>query len=151
MTPEPYCDPVRDAEWYETESWTDAEEPSLVRGHFQSRPRFLELWQPLANQRPGFDPYISNMFHAYADEWENETKHLSSTTKRVMHPSYQAIIGMGPVVVPLLLRDLEKTHRMWFWALSAITRENPVRPTDAGNVPKMVAAWTDWGRRTGRL
>ncbi len=36
--------------------------------------------------------------------------HHSSTTVRNNHPACQEIIGVGEAVVPLLLRDLEKTR-----------------------------------------
>ena len=150
MIPLPYCEPVRDAEWHEAESWKDNDEQSAVK-ELRAHLRFLELWERLAKKEHDFDPYLSNVLQAHADKWEQETKHLSSTSKRVMHPSYQSIIGMGPDVVPLLLRDLERTHRMWFWALTAITGENPVNPGDAGDVRKMVRAWLEWGKRTGRI
>jgi hypothetical protein len=150
MIPVPYCDPVRDSEWHEAESWKDNEEQSAAQA-LRAHRRFVELWEHLAKKEREVAPYVSNILQTHINKWEEETKHLSSTTKRVMHPSYQSIIGMGPVVVPLLLRDLEKTHRLWFWALSAITGENPVNPEDAGDIRKMVRAWIDWGKRTGRI
>ena len=48
--------------------------------------------------------------------------------------SYQKIIGMGPAVVPLILSELETEPDHWFWALEAITDENPVSESDAGDV-----------------
>jgi hypothetical protein len=60
------------------------------------------------------------------------------------HPAYQEIIGLGPDVVPFLLRDLEKTQRHWFIALRRLTGANPIPPTAAGNVPKMIEAWRQW-------
>ena len=39
---------------------------------------------------------------------------------------------------------------MWFWALEAITEENPVPPA-AGKVREMARAWVDWGKRQGLL
>ena len=44
------------------------------------------------------------------------------------------IIGMGPAVVPLILSELEKEPDRWFWALEAITDENPVAASDAGDI-----------------
>ena len=41
---------------------------------------------------------------------------------------------MGPDVVPLILSELEKEPHHWFWALEAITDENPVAESDAGDV-----------------
>ncbi len=62
-----------------------------------------------------------------------------------MHPAYQRIIGMGPEVVPLLLRELERTRDHWLWALHAITGEDPAKPQDGFEAA--VDAWLDWGRR----
>jgi hypothetical protein len=69
----------------------------------------------------------------------------------MMHPSYQAILGMGDKVVPLLLRDLQNKRRPWFWALSYLTTENPINPSDAGKIDKMIAAWVRWGKAKGLL
>lgn len=74
---------------------------------------------------------------------------LSSSTEKVMHPAYQRIIGLGPAVIPLVLRDLEQQGGHWFWALRALTGENPVKPEDAGQVRKMTESWLEWGRQRG--
>lgn len=94
---------------------------------------------------------LKERFHEQADKWERETAYLSSVTKRAMHPSYQAIIGMGADVVPILLRDLQQNHRDWFWALAAITQANPVKEGDGGKVDKMIDAWLNWGKQKGLL
>lgn len=69
----------------------------------------------------------------------------------MMHPSYQAILGMGWKVVPFLLRDLQQNRRAWFGALSYLTRANPIKPKDAGKMDKMIEAWVQWGRDKGLL
>jgi len=58
---------------------------------------------------------------------------------------------MGPAVVPILLDDLRKTKRGWFWALKHLTQVDPVREEDRGNVDKMIDAWIGWGRKEGKL
>ena len=62
---------------------------------------------------------------------------------------YQRIIGMGWPVVPLLLDELQRQPDQWFWALEAITDEDPVPPEAAGNVDLMAQAWINWGARQG--
>ena len=52
-------------------------------------------------------------------------------------------------VVPLILAELATEPDHWFWALHAITEENPVAPKDSGNVGKMTDAWIKWGRQRG--
>lgn len=67
------------------------------------------------------------------------------------HPAYRQIIGLGPAVLPLLLRDLRETGRFWFPALHAITGENPVPDEATGDVRRMTEAWLEWGRQKGLL
>jgi hypothetical protein len=64
---------------------------------------------------------------------------------------YQRIIGMGSPAVPLILEELRREPDQWFWALEAITEENPVPPEAAGKVREMARAWIDWGQRQGFL
>ncbi len=65
--------------------------------------------------------------------------------------SYQKIIGMGPAVVPLILSELEQEPDHWFWALEAITDENPVAESDAGDIEASHRTWIQWGRAKGLL
>ncbi len=90
-------------------------------------------------------------FQALAQEWRREARFASSPDRMFLLPSYQRIIGMGPKVVPFILRDLRRAQDHWFWALAAITGENPVTPDRAGNVRAMTAAWLEWGRQQGYL
>lgn len=89
---------------------------------------------------------LEQTFQELAERWSSETRLLSSLTDKVLHPAYQDIIGLGPDAVPLLLRELQHNSGHWFWALSHITREDPINPEDAGNVRKMTEAWLEWGR-----
>ena len=90
-------------------------------------------------------------FDALATQWNDATAHLSSTTDRVLHPAYQAIVGMGDQAVPLLLNDLAAQPAHWFWALSAITGADPVPANARGRVPEMASAWLRWGRQNHYL
>jgi hypothetical protein len=92
---------------------------------------------------------VSDSFRRLRDNWIEATAHLSSHTKRILDPNYQRIIGLGPAVVPLLLDELRENPRDWFWALTAITGENPVDPQDAGDIARMSRAWLEWGRQQG--
>lgn len=88
-------------------------------------------------------------FRELADEWERDTCFLSSTTKMVMHPAYQRIIGMGPAAIPLILRKLKENPDHWFWALQAITGHDPIESSDWGDLRKMTDAWLGWADRSG--
>ena len=88
-------------------------------------------------------------FSALADEWRRETAPLSSVTDVVLHPAYQRIIGMGRRALPFILAELARQPDHWFWALRAITGENPVTDDDAGNLLQMRDAWLRLGRQRG--
>jgi hypothetical protein len=88
-------------------------------------------------------------FAQLAQEWKTDTADESSPTRVAMHPSYQRIIGMGPAALPFILSDLESTQDDWFWALRAITGEDPVAPEDRGYLERMVRSWVRWGMRNG--
>jgi len=92
---------------------------------------------------------LEQQFREHADRWQRETGHISSPTQRIMHPSYQAILGMKEGVIPLLLHDLQHNRRSWFWALSYLTKENPISPKDSGKMDRMIEAWVQWGKRKG--
>ncbi|MGO9590373.1 MAG: hypothetical protein ACLP3K_10060 [Candidatus Acidiferrales bacterium] len=98
---------------------------------------------------------LAERFKEQAHKWASETAHLSSPTQRMMHPSYQAILGMAredeDTVIRLMLRDLRDNRRWWFWALSYLTEENPIKDSEAGKFDKMIEAWVDWGKRRGIL
>jgi excisionase family DNA binding protein len=92
---------------------------------------------------------IGRTFDQFAQQWRDETQFMSSITDIVMHPAYQRIVGMGPAVIPYLLRELERRPEQWFWALRAITGADPVTPEERGKVRAMAEAWLRWGRDHG--
>ena len=88
-------------------------------------------------------------FNRLAAQWRAETSFCSSVIEMATRPAYQQIIGMGRIAVPYILRDLAKGPQHWFWALIAITGENPVDEDDKGNLPRMTQAWLEWGTKNG--
>jgi hypothetical protein len=135
------------AVWFQSNRTTYGLSPTAghVRREILAIGRHLQ--EPITNREPS----LEERFRELAEIWREETGHMSSAVSASMHPTYQRIIGMGPAAVPLLLRDMAETKSHWFWALSAITGENPVRKEDRGRVNKMVAAWLGWGQRRGML
>ncbi len=83
-------------------------------------------------------------FAALAQKWRKETLGLSRVDKKVTHPAYQQIIGMGPQVTPLILRELRDRPSYWFAALRSITREDPAQ--SAASFDEARDAWLAWGR-----
>ncbi len=91
-------------------------------------------------------------FNKLAKAWKSETELVSKVTKRILHPAYQKIIGMGEPAIPFILKDLcENGPDDWFWALTAITDKNPITREIAGNMAAMTEAWLQWGRKAGYL
>ena len=88
-------------------------------------------------------------FRQLADCWKRDTEFCSSLVEMAVHPAYQQIIGMGRAAIPLLLNELQHEPDHWFWALSAITGEDPVSQQSRGSVPKMTEDWLRWGRDNG--
>ena len=90
-------------------------------------------------------------FLSLKKEWEDSTAHLSSITEIAMHPVYQQIIGMGPIAIPLILDEMSKNPNHWFWALKAISGENPVLPEHRGRIKQMTEDWLQWGKKQGYI
>jgi hypothetical protein len=86
-------------------------------------------------------------FTRLANRWREETRALSSDSDIVANFAYHQIMGMGERALPLIFEEMEAHGGRWFWALRAITGENPIRPEDRGNVRRMTEAWLEWARR----
>lgn len=92
---------------------------------------------------------LDTAFQALVERWRRDNRLISSAHKMVLHPAYQRIIGKGPAVIPLILRELQARPDHWFWALHAITGEDPAPPE--ANFDSAVLAWLEWGRARGYL
>ena len=90
-------------------------------------------------------------FFDLANQWKQETIFDSSIDRIIAHPAYQRIIAMGTSAIPLILHDLEEAPNFWFWALSAITGEDPEPSGFQGDVSAMTRAWLRWGQERGYL
>lgn len=92
---------------------------------------------------------FAHRFRELVDEWKQRTVLESSLTRMILDTGYQKIIGMGPPVLPLLLSELEREPDHWFWALTAITDEDPA--ADAETLEDATEVWLEWGRVRGYL
>ena len=92
---------------------------------------------------------VTARFARLSAEWKEQSRYLSNTAQMAILKPYQRIIGMGLPAVPLILAELQREPDQWFWALEAITDENPVPPESAGRVQQMAQAWIDWGKQHG--
>jgi hypothetical protein len=85
-------------------------------------------------------------FTRLASRWREETRAVSSDSDIVASFAYHQIIGMGERALPLIFEEMAAHGGRWFWALRAITGENPINPQDRGNVRRMTEAWLEWAR-----
>jgi hypothetical protein len=88
-------------------------------------------------------------FTKLANEWRVGRGYESSAKAMASHPAYQQIIGMGFDALPFLFRELETQPDHWFWALWAITRQDPVLPEHRGRLRLMAEDWIRWARSNG--
>jgi hypothetical protein len=120
-------------------------------------PQSLQLQQELGNLRDYYAFPASSIrdrrrerFQRLVEQWRRDTQWLSSTSEVAMHPAYQAIIGMGDDALPFIMEELRNNSGHWYWALKAISNEDPVPPRDRGVITKMKSAWLRWGVQKGR-
>ena len=88
-------------------------------------------------------------FTVLAEEWARATRHLSLVQKKIIHPAYFRIVGMGEAAVPLLLEALRDRPAHWFAALQAIANVDPSPPE--ANPSAAREAWLEWGRSQGLI
>jgi hypothetical protein len=93
---------------------------------------------------------MARHFDELADTWERETRAESFAHRRSIHPAYQRIIGLGPQAIPLILERMrQRRSGHWFWALHALTGEDPAtgltKPREARE------AWLRWGVEHGHI
>jgi hypothetical protein len=109
----------------------------------------IDMSAELLNNTPVAGVDVEAEFQRLAEWWTRETGYLSSLTEAFKHPAYRAIVALGPVVVPVLLRQLEKDPDWWFGALNELTGANPIPLDHRGNLGAMAADWVAWGRTNG--
>jgi len=90
---------------------------------------------------------LATKFNSLKLKWEEETLHLSSVTQIAMHPAYQQIIGMGEKALPFIMSELSDKPGLWFWALKAITGEDPIPAKMRGKTKAMAETWILWWTR----
>jgi hypothetical protein len=138
---------------HETISPTSSETPRVTRlnwKHFSSKVEsepgrsvtaFVDSSKAVAD--------LEREFLQLALIWKATVGPTSSPTIMASHPAYQRIIGLGPSVIPFILRDLEDHCDHWFLALIAITGVDPVPNGRNVGSEDMRDWWLNWGRRYG--
>ena|SRR5438132_249677 len=91
------------------------------------------------------DSSLESKFKRLADEWKQDTAKLSMVQKKVLHPSYQQIIGMGKDALPLIFKELEREPDDWLWALTAITGRDDVAKIGS-TLDEATKEWLAWAK-----
>ena len=128
---------------------------ALIRAKLPKRSRHVErgyevecrFAEEISVRRLNERHVLDQLFHDHVERWRNETGHLSSVTRMVLHPSYLRIIGLGRGGLPLILRELRERPDHWLVALNAITGDDPA--PEGANFREAVAAWIKWGEIRG--
>ncbi len=94
---------------------------------------------------------LAHRFHSLTATWRRETALQSSVTASAMHPAYQQIIGLGEAALPLIFQEMRREPDHWFWALQAITGENPIHEENGGDLEAMASDWLAWAKTHGYL
>jgi hypothetical protein len=92
---------------------------------------------------------LRSEFEDLAQQWRNDTRHLSQVSKKVTHRAYFRIMGMGEAAVPLLLEELRDRPAHWFTALRATANVDPAPPES--NPAAAREAWLEWGKSHGLI
>ncbi len=83
-------------------------------------------------------------FDDYKSTWEEETIFSSSISEITNNTAYRTIIGLGQKVLPFIIDDLKKNDNHWFYALEALTGQNPIKENHKGIIPLMRDDWLKW-------
>jgi hypothetical protein len=58
---------------------------------------------------------------------------------------------MGPSVIPLILREMQKRPGHWFWALDFLIQDEPNPAEGSETLAQARDAWLEWGELKGHL
>lgn len=90
-------------------------------------------------------------FDILSATWKYDNNIVSSMSKIALNSAYQEIIGMGKEALPLILEEIRENPGQWFWALAAISGENPVKSENRGDIKSMTSDWLNWGKKKGYI
>jgi hypothetical protein len=88
-------------------------------------------------------------FEELSKRWHRETKYLSVVARKLTHPAFLRIVGIGEPAIPLILESLRDRPSHWFSALRATANIDPVPPN--ANPSEARHAWLEWGRSQGYI
>lgn len=133
---------------YEKESQSSTQ-VSEEWGYLTKNERFSFSVHMIKKLNPSYISAIEKQFNQLATKWKDETGIYSTTFHKVANDAYLDIIGMGKVVVPFILKDMQSLYGTAHWhsALKALVKENPVPEENLTKNRKIKEAWIEWGKR----
>lgn len=93
-----------------------------------------------------YSQQLKKRFDFYNSIWKNETIFSSSISEITNNSAYRSIIGLGQEVLPFIIDDLKHNDSHWFYALEALTGQNPIKENHKGVVPLMKEDWIEWAK-----
>lgn len=95
--------------------------------------------------------WVQPQFEMLAGKWRDETGMYSMDTRKVSHPAYLRIVGMGRQAIPLILEELQERGGHWYQALEAILGYNPIHVPGPVSIRELKEKWLDWGKQQGYI
>ena len=107
-----------------------------------------ELRALIGGRSVAFDS-VEKKFKALSGEWKLRRLGLSVVDYNDF--ANLQIIGMGPAVIPYLLKEVHNGTSIWVFALKCITGAEAETPAMHGDGKAVRQAWLEWGKRHGYL
>jgi hypothetical protein len=124
-------------------------EASFVRGNIETC-HILFVGQSVFVQEM-YKQQLKKRFDFYNSIWKNETIFSSSISEITNNSAYRSIIGLGQEVLPFIIDDLKTNDNHWFYALEALTGQNPIKENHKGIVPLMKNDWIEWAKENNLI
>lgn len=87
---------------------------------------------------------LKMLFNKLKDDFSIETMFFSNPSDIFSNSHYLKLVSLGSSALPLIMEDWEHSELPWFYALSQITGENPIKDESAGDVRLMKKDWKEW-------
>jgi hypothetical protein len=97
--------------------------------------------------KPPLPASLRQEFQELSPRWRLATEQSSDPLEKIAHPAHLRIIGLGPQVLPLVFSELADRGGLWFWALEALTGDDPV--IQPATMKEVREAWLSYGRQHG--
>jgi len=98
-----------------------------------------------------FKQQLKKRFDFFKEVWKSETLFSSSISEIINNTAYRSIIGLGQGVIPFIIEDLTLNDNHWFYALEALTGNNPIKESHKGFVPLMKNDWIEWAEQNNLI